>query len=249
MKNSKEHWRAKALLNAGDRLRSLKKANVPANVLRQNQREVWRLGAKFLADLIGPNAYLEMQEDEHPINYASNFFHALRPIFPSPPHPDGIFWNEIFSEIDRMPYGDEPDILRPNVRSPGQPTQPAKLAFFRMRALEWAKFWKNVGAQPKHYQRAIALAFGSDWDAIRHWPDSIRKVIGQDNFDRWIANAADGYFIDHRDWHVTVMDPLKIDGFWYRSAIGLPEMSDKVVHGEWENLTRSLSVHASIRLP
>lgn len=233
-------------MHAGDRIRRLKSSGASEDVIRENQKEVWRRGASFLADLIGPEAYPEILTGEYAMEYAAVYLHALRPLFPTPPDPAGIFWSELLNEIGRLPYGDEPSLLKPEARSPGQPTRPAKIAFLRLRALEWADFWKSVGARPKDYQRAIELAFGTDWDAIRHWPKSIIKVIGRTTFDQWLMYAPDGYFIDHRSGHVTLMDPLRSDGEWYRSAIGLSDLSDDVIHKEWENLTRSLSVHAGL---
>lgn len=182
------------------------------------------------------------------MDYAASFLNTLRPLFPETPAPNGIFWAEFISEIGRLSFGDDPKIVRPEPRLPGQPARPVQMSFCRLRALEWAAFLKARGAEPKSFQRAIELAFGADWDAIRHWPKSISKVIGQQRMERDLAFAIDGYFVDRRHWHTTLMDPLRIDGEWYRSEIGLPAMSEEVIHTSWENLTRSLSVHVQLRL-
>lgn len=243
MSASKEHWQAMALVNAGERIRRLKRAGVSEDIIRENQREVWRRGARFLLDLIGRESFFEVLEGEHSMDYAVVCLNALRPLFPFPPSESGVFWTELIGEIGRLSYGDEPEIIKPEPRLPGQPARPAKIALLRLRALEWAAFWKATDARPILYQRAIGLAFGAEWDAIRHWSASIIKVIGQRTLAEHLATAPNGYFIPDRDWHQTLMDPLWIDGTSYRAAIGLPELSGDVVHREWEKLTRSLSVH------
>jgi hypothetical protein len=243
MSASREHWRSRALVNAGNRIRRLKAEGASEEVVRANQREVFRQAAVFLAELLGPDVHYEILSSEHPTDFAAQFLHAVRPIFPSPPAPNGVFWAEVIGELGRLSFGDEPELLKPQSRLPGQRAKPAYLAQLRLNALEWAEFFRSQGLGAKDYQPAIQLAFGSDWDAIRHWKSSITKVLGEKTVARALSYAPDGFFVDWRKWHRSIADPLEISGDSYRREIGLQSLPDEVIHGEWEKLTRSLSVH------
>ena len=241
MSASREHWKAKALQNAGERIRRLKAAKADDAVVLANQRDVMRQAAEFVSDLLGDDAIPNF-EGGHPCDYIAWYLNTLRPLFPSL-YDEGDFWPDVIDEIGRMQFGDEPDILKPGPRLPGSPVKPALVATRRLRALEWASYFKSMGARPMHFQRAISLAFGTDWDAIRHWQASIGNVLGERWLERALTDAKDGYFIQHRNWHKSICDPLWIDGTFYRSAVGIPEVSKKLINTEWEKLCAILSLH------
>lgn len=247
MSASREHWKAKALQNAGERIRRLKAAKADDAVVRANQREIMRQAAEFVADLLGDDAFPNF-EGGHPCDYIAWYLNTLSPLFPSL-YDTGDFWPDVIDEIARMQFGDEPEIVKPEPRLRGQPVKPALVATRRLRALEWAAYFKSLGARPMHFQQAIRLAFGADWDAIRHWQGSISNVIGKRRVAKALTDAAGGYFIQYRKWHKSICDPLWIDGMFYRVAVGMPEMSEDLIHTEWEKLCAILSVHHEVFAP
>ena len=217
-------------------------------VVRANQREVIRQAATFLADLIGEDSPITIGSGEEPLSYLASYLRLIRPLFPMG-FGDDHFWNEIIDEIWRMPYGDEPSILKPKARLPGQPARPALIATRRLKALEWAAYFNANNLKPADYQSAISLAFGSDWDTIRHWQKSVSKTLGHKSLERALDSAAGGYFIAWRRWHKSIMDPLWIDGLLYRDAVGVTGQDKEVIHDEWERLTLKLSMYPQAYIP
>lgn len=244
MSASREHWKAHALKNAGARIRRLREAGAAPNVIRENQRDVLRQSARFLRELLGEEALPVFQAGSHPTDYVAWYLSTIRELLPSSTE-DAHFWATVIDEIDRMQFGDEPELIKPVTRNTGQKAKPARLAIRRLRALEWAAYFKAQKARPMHYQKAISLAFGADWDRIRHWRTSAAKVLGAERVERSIIYAKDGYFVEARRWHRSIMDPLRIDGHFYRHAAGTKEMDERLIHSEWENLTSILSLHGA----
>jgi len=236
------HWKAQALKNAGSRISRLKAAEAAPSVVRSNQSEVLRQAAEFVADLIGEDAFPELGDGQASADFVAWYLSVLRPLFPGRMG-QFDFWPSVIDEIARLPFGDEPDLLKPERRLPGQSSKPGLLALRRLRALEWGAYFKGNGARPMHFQKAIGLSFGAEWDAIRHWRESIVKVVGERRLASALSYAPSGYFIESRKWHKSICDPLWGDGILYRGLIGLPDMSDEVFHGEWEELRTMLSVH------
>lgn len=247
MSESREHWKAQALKNAGARIRRLKAAGAPLHVVRVNQRDVLRQSAQFVRELIGDDVLPVFEGGAHPTDYVSWYLQAIRELFPSS-REDGYFWATVIDEIDRMQFGDEPELVKRAARQRGQNEKPALLATRRLRALEWAAFFKAAGAKPMHYQKAIVLAFGPEWDSIRHWRKSVAGILGSNRVERSLSYARDGYFIEARKWHSSIMDPLRVDGEFYRHAASIGQINEKVIHAEWENLTSILSLHGTHRL-
>lgn len=241
MSASREHYRAMAIIEAGKRLRRLKQSAADPEVIRRNEREVWSNATRFLSDLLGEGVHPEKLEYEHPLSYARLYLHLLYPLFPKE-DAVGVFWRELLGELGRMPYGDEPSILKPEPRLPGQSSTPARLAFSKLRAHEWATFFKAQGARPADYQKAIAAVFGADWDAIRHWRNSVARTVGRETVNQRLEYATDGYFIEDRKWHRSVFDPLVGDGNFHRMIVGLSDFDPAFSTGEWEKLQLRISM-------
>lgn len=247
MSASREHWKAQALKNAGERIRRLKKDGADRHVILENQRDVLRQSAKFVRELLGDDVLPVLGSEHKPTDYVAWYLSTIREVFPSSAE-DAYFWTTVIDEIDRMQFGDAPEIIKHDTRQPGQNKKRALLATRRLRALEWAAFFKAEGARPMHYQRAISLSFGPDWDSIRHWRKSAEKVLGPARVERQLRYAHDGFFVERHKWHRSIMDPLRTDGDFYRLAAGIAELNEKVIDAEWEKLTSILSLHGSQRL-
>lgn len=200
-----------------------------------------------MRELIGEEVLPIFEPDKHPTDYVAWYLSTIRALLPSSVE-DGHFWSSVIDEIDRMQFGDEPEVIKRADKLPGQKEKPALLATRRLRALEWAAFFKAQLARPMDYQKAISLAFGAEWDSIRHWRKSAEKVLGRARVERTLRYALDGFFVDARDWHQSIMDPLKIDGNFYRHAAGIASINEEVIHAEWEELTAILSLHVAERL-
>ena len=242
MSESREHKTAMALIKAGDRIRRLKAKGADTESIQQEQRKVMRDAANFVVELIGKDCLWTFEGNQAPASFVAAYLRVLNPLF-TPVNPADLFWKTVIDEMDRLEFGDEPDIFKPAARQPGQNPRPAELAIGRLRALEWAVYMKGSGLRPASFQKLIALAFGADWDAIRHWRRSICKVLGKETTEHALMFASQGYFIERRDWHMSYADALWIDGLFYRVVVGLDKMS-KADSGEWDILTASLSLRS-----
>ena len=240
MSASREHWQALSLKNGGNRIRRLKSSGADIEINRANQRDLLRNAASFVAQLVGSEALPNYHPGDNVPEIFAWYLNILKPLFPGQQEFD--FWPYIIDEVARMPFGDDPEILVPEKKMPGQPKQPGLLAFRRLRALEWGVFFKARGVRASDFQAAISLCFATDWDAIRHWQGSISKVIGAHRVYESLSFADRGYFIEHRDWHRSISEPLFFDGELYRLAKGIPAMSQHVIDSDWEKLKPKLSI-------
>ena len=241
MSDSKIYWQALALKNAGARIQRMIEDGVTGQTLRLNQREVLRQGAKFLRSLIGEPSLPKMSDSSFPTAHIGWYLRVIDPLLPD----EGLspsLWETVIDECTRMPFGDEPDLLRPEPRKPGQPSQPALVAMRRVRALEWAEYFQAHGIRPKYYQPAISLSFGADWDSVRHWRTSASKTLGDLRVERILRDARDGYFIRQKEWHSSPIDPLWADGVFYRKAVGITELTHDSFHIKLEDLAPILSI-------
>lgn len=187
-------WRTEALLNGVLRIQRLSDPflDAPSDVLQQNRIDLCSQAAKLIADICGDWVKLSEGDADTIPEYIALSLRTWQPVLAM--HDEGDFWwDDIIDEIERLQFGDEPEIFVPAPRPPGSNRQPAKIASQRISALQWAKYLGTRGIKPYAYKRQISLAYGTDWEAIRKWRIAAEKLFGEDFVGRRLADAADGY--------------------------------------------------------
>lgn len=214
------HWRLEALLNAKDRIIRLAdpENEPPDGVLRRNRLSAIREAAALFESICGPWIKAsELDTDYDELDFIALSLRLWQPLLGIEPAHE--IWNELIDEIQRLAFGDTPEILVPASRAPGSHRQPAKLTFRRLTALQWAAFLKANGLSTRQTHSAISLAYGPDWDAIRKWRQAAAKMFGEAYVSNVITNAKDGYGL--RFEYPDFASSLHEFGAMYRDVAGL----------------------------
>lgn len=219
-------WRLEAVMNGVLRIRRMAEREDPTEVIRRNRLELAAQAADLIADVCGDWVKVSENDADGPLDYAALALTIWQPAIAMHDEHDD-FWDRLISEIRRLPFGDEPELLRPAPRPRGAHARPAQLAFRRLAALSWAAYLKSRGIKPSVYHFQISAAFGTDWDAIRKWRGLIGNVLGQSMVDRQIAYAADGIGYPNKD--ETYHWWLVRDGAHFRELVGLPKISESLM--------------------
>lgn len=220
-------WRLEALINGVERIKRMAEKEEPGATIRQNRLDLCAQAARLVGDICGDWVKLSEIDAEAPIEYIALSLRIWQPVLAMHDEYD-FFWDDVISEIERLPFGDEPEILRPASRSRGVHQQPAKLAFYRLAALRWAAYLKARGIKPSIYRRQISTAFGSDWEAMRKWRSLAARVLGEDYIDLALKLASTGYAMPANS--SDYFDALVHVGSIYRELVGLPQASAAVLN-------------------
>lgn len=219
-------WRLEALLNGVERIQRMAEREEDASVISQNRLDLCKQAAKLIGDVCGDWVKISENDATDPLDYLALSMRIWQPALAMHDEND-YFWDDVISEIERLPYGDEPEIIRPAPRSRGEHQQPAKLAFLRLSALQWAAFLKARDIKPKVYRGQITTAYGSDWEAMRKWRDLASRVLGSDYVERAVARAVQGYAMPGN--FPDYFDALVRSGAHYRQLMGLPPAPDALL--------------------
>lgn len=215
-------WRVEALANGVLRIQAMAHRDEPTNVIRQNRYDLCRQAAKLINDICGDWVKLAPETDaKTPVDFVALSLFVWMPVLAMNDRKD-FFWSDVLDEIERLKFGDEPEILRPVPRMRGEHRQPGKLARSRANALMWAEYLKSKGLKPREYKAQINLAFGADWDAIRKWRESVARVYSQNYLDSRLKEATSGYWLPSAAENHLVF--LHMHGHEYREIVGLPEL-------------------------
>ena len=216
-------FRLGALLNGRERLQRLADPNNEASpdTIRINRIELVRQAASFIGDICGDWIKLSELDADSPIDYAVLALQMWQPAIAMHDAHD-FFWDDLIDELQRLPFGDEPELLTPAKRPPGSHHQPAKLSFKRLSALIWAGFLKSKAVKPAIFKRDISLAYGADWDAIRKWRQSCARVLGDSFIERRLDRAAQGIGVP--DEFPAYHAALFANGAAYRELVGMPKL-------------------------
>lgn len=108
--------------------------------------------------------------------------------------PNWQWWVDNFlDELALLRSGDEPTILKPAKRKPGQGKRPGRVAFLRCQALQWLEYMRAHGIKRKErhslVREAYSEAYGLDSDTIRKWRGLCEKTLGKNNVSRRLAAA------------------------------------------------------------
>ena len=216
-------WRIEALANGVDRIKRLAdpENEPPDGVIRRNRIDLIRQAASLVADVCGD--WVKTSELDAPdiTSYLSLTLQLWQPVIAMHDAGDSI-WDEVISEIDRLRFGDEPEILRAVPRPPGSHRQPAKLTYERLSALRWAAFLKSLDTPARIVHFHISLAYGTDWDAIRKWRGAAEKLFGAPYVLRALEEAASGWWISEGDGDY--LTRLHAFGSRYRQLVGIPPL-------------------------
>lgn len=139
---------------------------------------------------------------------------------------DTHFWDEVISELMRLKFGDQPEMLKPAFRKQNQHPQGGRVMFMRLTAVGWQEFFrKNYPNDADNYQTEIAEAYGVQFDTIQKWRVRVKKFFGSDFFSGWLAHASSGEIegftsLEYKDF-------LKNDGRRYQELSLKSEQEDE----------------------
>lgn len=96
-------------------------------------------------------------------------------------------------EIEAIAHGDKPRLLE---RQPGgvsgRDSNAYQLAFHQLTALEWEAHLRHLGWPPGRAQAAVGGAYGTAWTNIKRWKNRVVAELGQEAFDRRMADVERG---------------------------------------------------------
>lgn len=218
-------WRLEALLNGVLRIQRMAQREEPCEFIQRNRIDLCRQAAKLIGDICGDWVKLTENDSDTPLGFVAFSLRVWQPVLDMQDE-YSYFWEDLIDEIERLPYGDEPELLRPAVRNRGEHSQPARIAQCRLAALQWAKFLKSKQIRPKQYKQEICLAFGPDWETIRKWQNSVERTLGAPSVAWRLEAASEGYGLSFEfpDYHRA----LHYYGAHYRRVAGLGEIDFSV---------------------
>lgn len=185
-------WRIEALLNGVLRIQAMAEREEPTDVIRRNRIDLCIQAAKLMSDVCGDWVKISENDAQSELDYVCLNLRVWQPVLAMHDKNDW-FWDDAIDEIERMHFGDTPELFKPRPRPPGAHNQPAKLAQSRLSALQWIEYLKQRGIRPKIYKPQISLAYGADSEAIRKWPRLISNVFGENYVKERLDLARDGY--------------------------------------------------------
>ncbi|WP_157093122.1 hypothetical protein [Paraurantiacibacter namhicola] len=197
--------------------------------------ELARHAAALIGDVCGDWIKVSELDADSKLEYAVLSLQIWQPAIAMHDRND-FFWDNLIDELQRLPFGDEPEVLKPAKRPPGSHSQPAKLSFRRLTALIWAGYLKSKGVKPADFRRDISLAYGADWDAIRKWRQSCSKVLGSSIVERNLEYAPQAVGI--RDDFPAYHQSLYANGAVYRELMGLPKLGWKAYMNAVDGIPR-----------
>ncbi len=213
-------------MNGVLRIRRMAEQEYTPEIIGRNRLSLVAQAANLIGDICGDWVKVSENDAEGPLEYAALTLRIWQPAIAMHDEND-YFWDRLIMEISRLPFGDEPELLRPAARARGAHAKPAGLAVNRAAALGWAAYLKARGIKPVVYHFQISAAFGTDWDAIRKWRGLIANVFGQDMVARYISYGTDG--IGYPPTDASYYRELIRDGEWFRDVAGLAPMSDALM--------------------
>jgi hypothetical protein len=102
-------------------------------------------------------------------------------------------FEELANAFEALNQGEAPLVLRPSRPvARGGHGSPAQLIKHRLRAVLGIEYQHHTGAfrSARAARKKIAELYGVEPDAMRHWPKSITKVLGQKRFQDYLLLAA-----------------------------------------------------------
>lgn len=184
--------RAKAELKAGDSKRHTPNERPE---LSGRARDIYAEAANLLAELIDDDvsefafgAYPEIYDPDR-IRWKAigifveklSYFHQVLG------SPNWSWWVDNLSmELTLLESGDEPYLLSPAPRKPGQGKRPGRIALLRTQALQWLEYMRSHGIKRTERNDLVSKAFGADPETIRQWRKSSAKVLNEDTVRRRI---------------------------------------------------------------
>lgn len=185
-------WRTEALLNGVLRIQRMAQREEAPEVIKRNRIDLCRQAAKLIGDICGDWVKLVETDSDTPLEFAALALRIWQPVLDLNDQND-FYWEHLIDEIERLPFGDEPELLRPAQRKRGEHSQPARIAKARLSALQWTEYLKARRIAPRQYKQEIGLAFGTDWDTVRKWRQSVERIFGPEETQNYLEYAAEGY--------------------------------------------------------
>lgn len=185
--------------------------------MEQRAYQIFLEADRLFADLIGETAFKTIFPDDPSSQSASmkrwelaRRLSVFKRLLSEPR------WGEVLRaltlEIRDMDGGDQPNVLYPERRSPGQAKQPTKVARMRLRALCWHEHLRSKGIETNRRQTAIASAYRTAWDSIRRWRDSCETVFGKQDVATQLRYASHDWYWDWSDEGIEWAAALETDG-------------------------------------
>lgn len=146
--------------------------------------------------------------------------------------PNWSWWVENLSmELSLLESGDEPDLLSPAPRKPGQGKRPGRIAFLRTQALQWLEYMRTHRIERMVRNDLVSKAYGADPESIRKWRKACERILGEDTV-RWRIEATrrrgwvpDSFLNVDEQGKVSLSergkDALKENGKTYREFISI----------------------------
>lgn len=103
-------------------------------------------------------------------------------------------FEELAKALEALDQGETPPLLRPSklVAGRGGHGAPAQINRHRLRAVLGIEYQRHLGAfrSVRAAREQIAELYGVESDAMRHWPKSLIKVLGEKRFQEYCLSAA-----------------------------------------------------------